>query len=138
MLVRIDGEDSENEIFTLEQSLAEAQKALETAQKNLDNCNAVAPIDGTVMGLALTPGQELEANTTVIQIADTSTILVDATVDERNISYVKQGMPVTVKILGRHGVHGHSGVGEPDQQGGKRRGLLSHGHLPGQSRRHHR
>lgn len=97
VLVRIDGEDSENEIFTLEQSLSEAQKALDTAQKNLDNCNAVAPIDGTVMGLALTPGQELEANTTVIQIADTSTILVDATVDERNISYVKQGMPVTVK-----------------------------------------
>ena len=76
VLVRIDGEDSENEIFTLEQSLSEAQKALDTAQKNLDNCNAVAPIDGTVMGLALTPGQELEANTTVIQIADTSTILV--------------------------------------------------------------
>lgn len=97
VLVRIDGENSENEIFTLEQSLSEAQKALDTAQKNLDNCNAVAPIDGTVMGLALTPGQELNANTTVIQIADTSVILVDATVDERNISYVKKGMDVTVK-----------------------------------------
>ena len=69
VLVRIDGEDSETEIFTAQQNLEEAQKKLEAAQKNLDNCNAVAPIDGTVMGLALTPGQELEANTTVIQIA---------------------------------------------------------------------
>mgnify|MGYP002112427275 FL=1 len=97
VLVRIDGQNSENEIFTLEQSLSEAQKTLAAAQKNLDNCNAVSPIDGTVMGLALTPGQELNANTTVIQIADTSVILVDATVDERNISYVKKGMDVTVK-----------------------------------------
>ena len=96
VLVRIDGEDSENEIFSLEQSLADAQKELETAQKNYDNCNAVAPIDGTVMGLAITPGQEVAANTAVIQIADASTILIDATVDERNISYVHQGMMVDI------------------------------------------
>lgn len=95
-LVRIDGEDSENEIFTLEQSLETAQKDLETAQKNYDNCSAVAPIDGTVMGLAIQPGQEVAANTAVIQIADASSILIDATVDERNIGYVKQGMMVNV------------------------------------------
>ena len=49
VLVRIDGEESESEIFSVQQSLEEARKALETAQKNLDNCNAVAPIDGTVI-----------------------------------------------------------------------------------------
>ena len=94
VLVRIDGEDSESEIFTVEQSLEEAQKELETAQKNLDNCSAVAPIDGTVIGLALQEGMEVEANSAVITIADTSTIVVDATVDERNVSYVKPGMMV--------------------------------------------
>ena len=100
VLVRIDGEESESEIFSVQQSLEEAQKALETAQKNLDNCNAVAPIDGTVMSLNLQPGAEIEANTAVITIADTSTILVDATVDERNISYVKPGMSVNIDQWG--------------------------------------
>ena len=100
MLVRIDGEDSESEIFSVQQSLEEAQKALETAQKNLDNCNAVAPIDGTVIGLGIQAGQEIEANTTVLTIADTSTIVVDATVDERNVSYVKPGMMVTIDQWG--------------------------------------
>ncbi|MET0016843.1 HlyD family efflux transporter periplasmic adaptor subunit [Oscillibacter sp.] len=100
VLVKIDGEDSQNELFTLEQNLADAQKALDTAQENLDNCSAVAPIDGTVMGLALTAGEDVAANTTVISIADTSTILIDATVDERNISYVKAGMPVDLDQWG--------------------------------------
>lgn len=36
VLVQIDGEDSETEIFTAQQNLAEAQKKLESAQKNLD------------------------------------------------------------------------------------------------------
>ena len=100
VLVRIDGEDSESEIFSVQQSLEEAQKALETARKNLDNCNAVAPIDGTVTGLGIQAGQEIEANTTVLTIADTSTIVVDATVDERNVSYVKPGMMVTIDQWG--------------------------------------
>ena len=100
VLVRIDGEDSESEIFSVQQSLEEAQKTLETAQKNLNNCNAVAPIDGTVIGLSLQQGQEVEANTAVITIADTSTIVVDATVDERNVSYVKPGMMVDIDQWG--------------------------------------
>ena len=100
VLVRIDGEESESEIFTVQQSLDEARKTLETAQKNLENCNAVAPIDGTVIGLMIQPGMEIEANTAVITIADTSTIVVDATVDERNVSYVKPGMMVDINQWG--------------------------------------
>ena len=100
VLVRIDGEESESELFTLQQNVEEAQKALDTARKNLDNCNAVAPISGTVIGLAIQPGSEVEANTAVITIADTSTITVDATVDERNVSYVKPGMMVDIDQWG--------------------------------------
>ena len=68
VLVRIDGEDSETEIFTAQQNLEEAQKKLEAAQKNLDNCNAVAPISGQVIGLSVTPGQELQANSTLVTV----------------------------------------------------------------------
>ena len=100
VLVRIDGEDSETEIFDTQQALAEAQKKLETAQKNLDNCNAVAPISGQVIGLSVTQGQELDANTTLVTISDTSTVTVSATVDERNISYIKTGMSVNLDQWG--------------------------------------
>ena len=94
VLVRIDGEDSENEIFSIEQSLEEARKTLEQAEKNLANCNAVAPIDGKVIGLAVTPGQEIQANSTLVTISDVNTVTVSAQVDERNISFVQPGMSV--------------------------------------------
>ena len=100
VLVRIDGEDSETEIFTAQQNLEEAQKKLEAAQKNLDNCNAVAPISGQVIGLSVTQGQELDANTTLVTISDTSTVTISATVDERNISYIKAGMSVNLDQWG--------------------------------------
>ena len=97
VLVQVDGEQSESELFTIQKDLEEAQKELETAQKNLDNCNAVAPIDGTVIGLTIQPGDEIQANTTIVTISDTSVITVAATVDERNVSYVKAGMMVELE-----------------------------------------
>lgn len=100
VLVRIDGEDSETEIFTAQQNLEEAQKKLEAAQKNLDNCSAVAPISGQVIGLSVTQGQELQANSTLVTISDTSTVIISATVDERNISYIKTGMSVNLDQWG--------------------------------------
>lgn len=99
-LLRIDSESSENELFDLQKNLEEAQKNLETAEKNLANCNAVAPIAGTVIGLSVNPGDEITSGTSVVTISDTSTVLISATVDERNISYLKQGMPVNLDQWG--------------------------------------
>lgn len=97
LLMRVSGEDNENEIFTLEDNLKKAREALEEAQKNRDNLQAAAPIDGTVMGLAISPGEEIAANTAVISIVDASQILVEADVDERNIGNVKVGDPVEIQ-----------------------------------------
>ena len=99
-LVRIDGENSEAELFTIQQSLEEAQAELETAEKNLADCKAVAPISGKVIGLSLIPGEEVPANTAALTISDTSSITVNATVDERNISYIQPGMFVELDQWG--------------------------------------
>lgn len=100
MLVNINGENSEAEIFTIEQSLEAAREELESAEKNLANCRAVAPISGKVIGLSVMPGMEIPANTTLVTISDTSTITINATVDERNISYIQPGMPVELDQWG--------------------------------------
>ncbi len=100
VLVVIDGEESESELFTIQQNLETAQEELETAEKNLANCKAVAPIDGMVIGLSIQPGTEIAANTTIVTISDTSTITVSANVDERNISYIKPGMMVDLNQWG--------------------------------------
>jgi len=100
VLVRIDGEDSESQMFTIQQNLETAQEELEKAEKNLANCNAVAPIDGTVMGLMTQVGEEINTQQPIVTISDTSTITVSANVDERYISYLKPGMPVNLDQWG--------------------------------------
>ncbi len=100
VVLRIDGESSEAEIFTIEQNLETAREELETAQKNLSFCDAVAPISGKIIGLSIVPGQELAANTALVTVSDTRTITVSATVDERNIGYVKAGMSVELDQWG--------------------------------------
>lgn len=100
VLVTIDGEESESELFTIQQNLETAQEELEIAEKNLANCSATAPIDGMVIGLSIQPGAEIPANTTLVTISDTSTITVSANVDERNISYIKPGMMVDLDQWG--------------------------------------
>jgi len=100
VLVRVDGEDSEAEIYSAQQSLEEAQKELETAEKNLANCSAVASIAGKVIGLTMKPGDEIAANTTVVTISDTSSLIVNATVDERNVSAVQVGTMVELDQWG--------------------------------------
>ena len=100
VLVRIDGEDSESEIFTIQQSLETAREELEKAEKNLANCSAVAPIDGKVIGLTIQPGDEINTQQPILTISDTSSLIVNATVDERNISYIKPGMMVDLNQWG--------------------------------------
>jgi hypothetical protein len=86
--------DAQKTVAEKEEGVAEAQKKVGKAQEELEKCNAVAPIGGKVIGLNITQGEEVSANTAAMTISDTSTIIVNATVDSRNISYVKKGLPV--------------------------------------------
>jgi multidrug efflux pump subunit AcrA (membrane-fusion protein) len=104
ILVRIDGEASESELFTIQQNLEQAQEELRVAEENLSNCSAIAPISGKVIGLMAVTGNELPANTAVVTVSDTTTITVTANVDERNISYIKPGMTVELDQWGTFGM----------------------------------
>ena len=68
-----------------------AQQKLEEAQKAMENFNAVAPIDGTVITCTLTEGAEVKSGDTVIIISNTTTMLVNITVDDKNISFIHPG-----------------------------------------------
>lgn len=107
-LMRLGAEDNDSAIFNMEAQLKTAQETLKTAQEALDLLNATAPIDGTVLSLSIAPGDEVAVGANVISIADTSTMLIDANIDERNISYVKAGMMVDLDQWGTY----YSGVVE--------------------------
>lgn len=85
-------------IESAEKTLEDAQKALEKAQENLNALSGVATIDGTVISLGIHPGDEVKAGTVAVSIADTSTMIVNAMLDEMYVSYAKAGMPVTIRL----------------------------------------
>lgn len=100
VLVVIDGEDNDNQIFQLETSLKTAQDALTTAEKNKHNLQATAPMDGTVVGLSLAPGDEVKAGSTVVSIMDNTQMMIEASIDERNVSFIKPGMMAEIDQYG--------------------------------------
>ncbi len=81
-------------IETAQQSVVEAEKAVEEAQKALDDFSAVSPMSGTITSCTLVEGQEVKSGDTVITISNNTTMIVNITVDDRNIAYVKPGMMV--------------------------------------------
>lgn len=101
VLVTINADSSDNEIFNLEKQIEEAKKSLEKAQENFDNCTAFAPIDGRVIGLALYQGAEIAENSVLCTVSDTTQIEISGTVDERNISFVQPGMSVQLDQWGQ-------------------------------------
>ena len=97
-VLTLTADSNDDEIASKETQLRSAQKSLEEAQKNLDSLIGVAPIDGTVLSIGITAGEEAKTGTVAISIADTTTMVINAQVDEMNVSYAKAGMPVTIKL----------------------------------------
>lgn len=103
VLVQLGDKDASASIASKQNSLREAQKsvddavkALEEAQKKLENYHATAPISGRVLSCNLVSGEDV-ASGQAIQIADTSTMIVDINIDERNVGYVSNGMMVNLQ-----------------------------------------
>lgn len=105
-LVKLGDKDQQSKIASKRTSIREQQKsvdnaleALEEAQEKLDNYHAVSPIAGRVLSLGgLAIGQEVSSGSQ-IQIADTSTMMVDISVDERNVGFVSVGMGVDLQDM---------------------------------------
>ena len=99
-LLVLGAEDIESLIRSKQKEVDAAQESLSEAQETLNNFNAVAPINGTVVSCSLQPGLEVTSGQTVITISDTSVMTVEIQVDERNIGYVKPGMAIELDQWG--------------------------------------
>ncbi|MBQ7624085.1 MAG: HlyD family efflux transporter periplasmic adaptor subunit [Clostridia bacterium] len=99
-LVKLGESDTESELLSLNNKLKTAKESFEAAQEDLEKFNATAPISGTVLSVNLTIGETAKAGTVAISIADTSTMIVNIKIDEKDVSYVKAGMPVTIDQWG--------------------------------------
>ena len=93
--------DAEDAITRAEEAVTEAEAGVVKAQENLDALDATAPIDGTVLAVGVFPGDEVQSGHVAVSIADTSTMTINASVDEMNVSNIKAGMMVEIDQWGQ-------------------------------------
>ncbi len=99
-------------------SLDDARLALDTAQKEVDRLASLleqteallaeytveAPFDGTILSRGADPGQVVSNSTALFLLADLSTLMAEASVDELYASEVHRGLPVKARPAGRAGL----------------------------------
>ena len=98
-MVQLGAKNTDEEIASKEEALKAAQEKLKTANDELAKYNATAPISGTVLSCSLQEGAEVQSGQG-ISIADTTQMVVEINVDERNARYVKAGMMVNIDQYG--------------------------------------
>ena len=92
-------ENAENAVKTAQsnnkKSIREAEKQVEDASSTLEKCAVTAPISGIVTAVGIEEG-ELYNGSDMFQIDDDSSYVISTTVDEYDISKVKEGQRVAV------------------------------------------
>lgn len=95
----------ENALFSYNSSKAQAKVSyaqVQTAQKNLSLASIYSPIDGTVLSRSVSEGQTVAASfstPTIFSIAkDLKEMQVEASVDEADIGFIKEGDRVTFSV----------------------------------------
>jgi HlyD family secretion protein len=85
--------------------LVRAQAGLQSASDALTDCNVLAPVDGTILvknveagGVITSAVRDVSGGTVLLQMADLSTVEVQALVDETDIGKVQAGMPVVITV----------------------------------------
>ena len=96
------------EIELRQADVVSARAALETAAADLANATLRAPFDGVVVAVNVEAGQQVNANSEAIEIADPAVVEVSGSVDEIDVLFLQTGAEayVTLEALGTEVLRG--------------------------------
>jgi RND family efflux transporter MFP subunit len=80
----------------LQATVDQASAQVSTAEKNLQNATIVAPFDGSISQVTGDVGSLVTANTTVFILLNQNLLRIDASVDQADLSNLRQGQVGTV------------------------------------------
>ena len=96
-----DSEVNKLSVAIQEQKVELAQIALDELNASYSSVRITAPFDGTVFSISVTDGSTVEADQTVLVVADMSDLVVSATLNSDEMSKLSVGMQGTVDSIGR-------------------------------------
>ncbi len=83
--------------------LERAQYAVQKLNETIAESQIIAPFDGLLLSLALTPGQAVTAYAPVATLADPNQLEVSANILSDQLQLLAEGMPVTMELASRPG-----------------------------------
>ena len=103
---RVTAQDAENkvtaysDIVSGDKRIADLESALAKAKQTVDQMAIKAPVDGTILSLTTkTIGGVVNAAQPIIEIVpDNTELIVDATVQNKDIGFIQPGQPVVIKV----------------------------------------
>lgn len=105
MINEVDYEKTQLDYANAKADVVRAQVAVENARITLDDTDVRAPITGTIIEKLVETGQVISSpmkdfggGTSLMKMADLSTVQVRALVDETDVGKIAPGMPVTVRV----------------------------------------
>jgi multidrug efflux pump subunit AcrA (membrane-fusion protein) len=92
----------------LQNDVTRAQYAVEKLKKEIAEAQIIAPFDGILLSLSLTPGQAVAGYQPVASVADASVMEISADLLSNQLQQLAEGMPVTFVLSSRPGqtLHG--------------------------------
>lgn len=89
---------SQQELEQLESLVAVKSAALKAARERLEERSIEAPFDGRVGSRRVSPGQYVNAGTSLVLLVDDSTVKVDFRIPERQLAQLKTGQDVNLSV----------------------------------------
>lgn len=86
------------EIDLRQADLVAARATLDTAVADLDRASLRAPFDGIVTAVDIEGGQQVNANTQAVEVADPSVVEVSGSVDEIDVLFLQVGARASVSL----------------------------------------
>lgn len=97
-IIELENDEPEKQMILSRQKLDELNIQLEDLRKDLEECKAIANIDGTIVKLDVAAGDYVKEGASACKISNYDTMQFDISVDELDIAGVKAGMPATVTV----------------------------------------
>jgi RND family efflux transporter MFP subunit len=88
----------------MENELRRAQQTVAKLKAEIDEARLIAPFDGKLLSVSLTPGQAVEAYRPQATIANIENLEVSADLISTQLTDLVEGMPVSIVLVSRPGV----------------------------------
>lgn len=88
----------EKDVLAARAAVLQAQAAVDTARRQLENTSIRCSINGYVSSRSADPGQVVSPGQTLANLVDLSSVFFKADVSENSLTQIAKGQPVTVRI----------------------------------------